>query len=199
MHHDHSYFDEHAETWEEDNPVPEKQLLRVLQHCHLSKGQRVLDVGTGTGRLLPHIRNQIGNCGELYAVDPSERMLEQARRRHPEVEFENCPAEKLPYESNFIDRVICYAVYPHFFSPSSAIEQMHRVLQKNGLLIIAHTHGRSTINAVHHRASRHVAEDRLPPPSKVAQLLTEVGMHIIKTIDDDDFYMVSGKNKSAQT
>ncbi len=194
----HSFFDERAETWEQDNPVSSEKLSRVIGYCRLKPGQTILDVGTGTGRLVPLILQATGCRGTVYAVDPSEGMLEQARSR-PEadrVRFIQAPAEQLPFDKNFFDRSICYAVFPHFFNRKQAVAQLAGVLKPGGLMVIAHTEGRETINSKHRDAGEEVAGDRLPPVRQVADLLDGAGLQPEKLIDEDDFYLVAARKVS---
>ena len=60
-------------TW----PIRERT-IRALQ---LQTGQRVLDVGCGTGLSLPLLRSGVGESGRVYGIDQSPDMLAFARRR----------------------------------------------------------------------------------------------------------------------
>ncbi len=192
---EHSFFDERAETWEADNPVPQSQLRRVIDACRLQPGLSVLDVGTGTGRLIPLILAEIGEKGEVTGLDPSAGMLQEATEKHddPRVDLVQSTAEEIPLQDESYDRVICYAVYPHFSCEDTALRQLHRVLLPDGLLVVAHSEGRDTINQTHRHAGREVAEDRLPPADQVAERMKSVGLQVQQSIDDPDFYLVVGR------
>ena len=54
---------------------------RTIAALHLQPGQRVLDVGCGTGLSLPLLRSAVGAGGQVYGFDQSPEMLSQARAR----------------------------------------------------------------------------------------------------------------------
>jgi len=79
------YFDRRAPSWDELLNYSQKgyQLVEVVRWFNLTRGDCVLDVGTGTGILLPSIRQAIGPRALLIGFDFSFRMLEKAKLREP--------------------------------------------------------------------------------------------------------------------
>ncbi len=197
---DRSFFDARAETWDQDNPVPREKLIRILDLCDIQPGQDILDVGTGTGRLIPLLLERVGPEGSICGLDPSGGMLSVARRRHnsPNLRFIQSPAELIPFTDSSFDLALCYSVFPHFEDPPGAIREMVRILKPSGSLVIAHTEGREAINARHRSAGRHVANDILPPADEVSQLLTRQPLRIQKNLDRPDFFFVSAIKRSAR-
>ncbi len=187
------FFNRKAENWEEENPVPEEKLREVIEFSDLSPGQKVLDVGTGTGRLVPYILAQIGCEGKLTAVDPASGMLRIARKNHKaeNLQFVRAKAENLSLPSRRFHRVICYAVYPHFEDKKQALHNLARVLKPKGRLIIAHTESRHSINHTHRHAGPAVADDKLPPASDVIALCEKVGLRGEQAIDSEELYFVA--------
>ena len=53
-------------------------VAQMLAYCAVHPGQRVLEIGTGTGRNLPPLRAAVGPTGAIYGVDISTGMLDQA-------------------------------------------------------------------------------------------------------------------------
>jgi demethylmenaquinone methyltransferase/2-methoxy-6-polyprenyl-1,4-benzoquinol methylase len=54
---------------------------RAVRRLELKPGDRVLEVGCGTGRNLPFLVNAVGTSGRIYAADLSPEMLKRARSR----------------------------------------------------------------------------------------------------------------------
>jgi ubiquinone/menaquinone biosynthesis C-methylase UbiE len=52
---------------------------RAVKRLDLKPGDRVLEVGCGTGRNLPHLSRAVGPDGRVYGIDISEGMLAKAR------------------------------------------------------------------------------------------------------------------------
>ncbi len=60
--------------------LPRGIRLRAVEHLGLTAGDKVLDVGCGTGRNLCHLVATVGPSGRVYAVDYSEAMLTRAKK-----------------------------------------------------------------------------------------------------------------------
>ena len=114
---------------------------RHVSLIDLKPGDRLLDVGSGTGnnlvRLFRHYRNSV----ELYGIEPSEDMNAQAEARlggNDNVHLRIGIAEKISYEDNYFDWVVSSLVAHHL--PLAAKEEMfgemYRVLKSGGKIVI---------------------------------------------------------------
>lgn len=59
--------------------VPPRFRARAAQRLALRPGDRVLEIGCGTGRNFPYLRAAVGASGRIYGVDLSAGMLAKAR------------------------------------------------------------------------------------------------------------------------
>ena len=74
------------------------------KECITERGKTVLDIGTGTGAWAASI-HKFGPS-KLKAIDCSEKMLIEAKKKHPYIEFSNAYAEDLSeFDDNTFDIV----------------------------------------------------------------------------------------------
>jgi ubiquinone/menaquinone biosynthesis C-methylase UbiE len=97
-------------------------------------GQRVLDVGCGTGRLAV----ALAECGaRVWGVDPSEEMIRQARSNAAgKAAFKEARAEALPFKDGWFDRAVSRLVV-HLIDRPQAFREAARVLAPSGRVVIA--------------------------------------------------------------
>ncbi len=126
-----------SESYEE-NPllkVNGRILKRIIPRK--LKGKRILDIGCGTGIWAEYFYRK---GAEVYGIDISEKMLEMARKRVPKGKFYLGDVTKIPFQNEFFDIVFCSLVLSHVKDLKKAIREIHRVLEKNGILIISDMH-----------------------------------------------------------
>lgn len=188
-----SFFDELAPHWDNNEVLstPEKVNF-ILDFMDLKPQQKILDLGTGTGVLLPYIAQRIGPKGAITAIDYSEGMLERAKEKFahlvPKPEFIKLDFEKENIEGEF-DRIILYCVYPHLHSPFETLQWLKTVnLKENGEIFIAFPCGPDFINNIHRE--KHSESDVLPSAEKLTSQLKENGFNAETLKDDDSAYIV---------
>jgi SAM-dependent methyltransferase len=97
---------------------------------------RVLELGVGSGLNLPFYGAQVTR---LYALDPSEKLIEMARRRHPRtgfpVEFLQRSAEDIPLDRAAVDTVVTTWTLCSVPDALRALGEAKRVLKPGGTLI----------------------------------------------------------------
>lgn len=93
-----------------------------------------LDVGCGEGRFC----RMLGERGiKTVGIDPTEALIEEARRRHPEGEYRIGRAEALDFPDASFDLVVSYLSLIDIPDLGPAIAEMARVLRPGGSLLIA--------------------------------------------------------------
>lgn len=91
---------------------------------------RVLDLGTGTGRMLPHYPPAV----RVVGLDPSPAALGRARRRGRRVPLVVGRAESLPFRDGAFDTVVGSLVLCSVADPGRALAEVRRVLAPGGEL-----------------------------------------------------------------
>ena len=160
-----NFFDEMAGVWNKTCRYDTGRIEKVLSVLQLKQGDTVLDIGTGTGVMIPFIREQVGHYAPIVAVDSSEKMLREASLRFPNagVRFVRADVERDRLGGRF-NAILLYSVFPHFRYP---VDTIARLVTDNlycgGRLLIAHSQSREQLNEMHKRISDKVfARDLLP-------------------------------------
>lgn len=190
-------FDRHASSWDEMLRYNERasNLLEVVSWFGLAEGDWVLDVGTGTGILLPLIRQAIGPKGMLVGLDVSFKMLGKAKVRPcpGDNNLINVIVESLPFRSDLFDHIICFSAFPHFPNKLRALLEMVRVLNSGGDLYIAHLKSVEELNQFHQSIGGPIANDLLPHPERVRNMMMDVGLFEIKIINQPGKFLAKGR------
>jgi len=110
----------------------------VLDNARLAPGDRIVDVGAGTGLLTLGALDRIGEDGVVYAVDPSPDALDQLRHHvtRAGVHYLIGEAAALPLPDAFVDAALTRSVLIYVEDLEDAVQELHRVLRSGGRLSI---------------------------------------------------------------
>jgi ubiquinone/menaquinone biosynthesis C-methylase UbiE len=99
----------------------------------IKEGDRVLDVGCGTGSLTFTIADTT-KASTVVGVDPSAGYLEYARAQNsrPHLAFETGDAQKLPYDNGSFDCCVSSLMIQFVSDAHTAAREMRRVTKKGG-------------------------------------------------------------------
>lgn len=96
-------------------------------------GQRVLDVGCGTGALTGELVAQLGS-EQVSAVDPSLPFVAMMRERFPSVDVRQAPAEQLPFPDQVFDAALSQLAVHFMSDPVAGLREMSRVTRPDGVV-----------------------------------------------------------------
>lgn len=106
---------------------------QLVELVGVTEGQSVLDVGCGPGALTGALVERVG-AENVAAVDPSEPFVAEARRRQPEVDVREAPAESLPFETASFDAALAQLVVHFMSDPVAGLREMARVTRPGGVV-----------------------------------------------------------------
>lgn len=98
---------------------------------------RLLDAGCSAGTATAHYRRL---CHECHGIDSDAPSLTIARSGGGDIRYRYGSLERLPYVDAFFDTVVCTDVIEHVDDEIRALDELARVLQPGGVLILSVPH-----------------------------------------------------------
>lgn len=128
-----------SRDYAEHRPGPPERFYRTLHAWGIgTAGQRVLDLGTGTGIVARAFAAQ-GAC--VSAIDIASGQIDAARElaaaQGLEIDFRVAPAERIPFGGQSFDVVTANQCWMYFDADAVAAE-LRRVLLPNGAFVTSH-------------------------------------------------------------
>ena len=117
------YDAKHAFVWE--------KARGLLEWLSPQKGERILDLGCGTGQLATEIA---GSGAEVVGADRSFEMISEARNKFPALRFEVCDARSLTFENEF-DAVFSNAALHWIPEAEQVVAGIARALKAGGRFV----------------------------------------------------------------
>ena len=190
------FFDSIAEKWDSTINVDKEKINTLLSQISITNGESILDVGTGTGVLIPFY-NELNKDGKVTGVDISEGMLSVAKRKFGQLN--NTKFKLLDAENEFIeekfDKIVLYSMFPHLNNKVETIKKLvHNNLNKNGKLLIAHSDSREFLNNLHSNADERVSEDILIDVNRQKEAFENANLKVTKAYEDDEIYYLVIEN-----
>jgi len=112
-----------------------KYTNKLIKQYAPNKKLKILDLGCGEGHLTGVISQNQDH--EVYGLDYSISAIEYANKNFTGIDFVVADAYQPPYEDNYFDVVICNNIWEHVPDPLSLLNQITRVINPGGLLIIS--------------------------------------------------------------
>lgn len=111
----------------------------------LKPGQRVADIGAGTGLFTFPFAELVGPKGKVYAVDIAPAFVERIgataiERKLPQVEGVVCAEDDVRLPARSIDIAFVCDTYHHFEYPVRTLASLHRALRSGGELVVIDFH-----------------------------------------------------------
>jgi ubiquinone/menaquinone biosynthesis C-methylase UbiE len=179
-------------------PAQARLRRRFLKFVRVGVGDRVLEVGCGTGVVVRDLAALVGRRGEVVGVDASRRLLARARAlcretaRRARIQLRVADGASLPFAANRFDTALAITVILHVAEPLRVVREMARVTRPGGRVgvqdqdfgVVAVTH---PDRALTERIMRGVAERVYEEPHsgrRLPGLLRAAGLVDVRLLTD---------------
>jgi ubiquinone/menaquinone biosynthesis C-methylase UbiE len=156
-----------------DLPLPFLTNRRLDALLGARPGERILEIGPGTGLQALRVASQVGRSGRLDIVDIQQSMLDHVTRRSRAREITSiaptcADAQVLPFDDVSFDAAYLVCVLGEIPDPAAAIRELGRVLKPGGRLVVGEFFDRHYVPLVtllrYANASALQLSARLGPP-----------------------------------
>ncbi len=162
---------------------------RSIDLLGLRSGDHVLEVGCGNGDEARAMGQRVAPGGQVTAIDISERMLDEARRRGTdEVTFVRMDAHELRYPDESFDGCRAERTLQHVEDPARVVREMARVLRPGRRVVLMEPDWETLLVSasdvgVTRRIVDHAAESLTHRHGRIgrrlAELVVSAGLHVI--------------------
>jgi ubiquinone/menaquinone biosynthesis C-methylase UbiE len=159
----------------------------LIAEAALRRGERVLDVASGTGVVARLAAERVGPSGTVCALDLNPAMLSVARSvpsTGAAIRWYETSAESIPLPDDAFDVVLCQLGLQFVADKSAALREMHRVLAAGGRMIVTTPPPNAFFDVLDEAMTRHVGSEAgafvrmvfsLDDPAIIDRLFREAG------------------------
>ena len=164
---------------------PAAQIL--VREAAVGAGQRVLDVGTGTGVLISFILKH--HPSRVLACDLSGEMLQRASLRFGDrVAILQADVVDISLDRGPFGVVFCNAAFGNVYDQRETLEAIAGLLGPTGRLVISHPMGSAFVRMLKEGSPQYHLKD-LPNEMQLLQLLDGTGLILDQFTDEPDLYL----------
>ena len=130
-------FDKRASKYDQgfEGKLSRRFYKLIYDNVILRSGDKVIDIGCGTGTILKTLSGM--ERIEGHGIDVEPEMLKVAKTKCSNMDIRECSCEDTPYEDNSFDVITACMAYHHFPDKDAFAKEALRIMKPNGTLYIA--------------------------------------------------------------
>lgn len=187
------FFGSRAATWDERFPDDGPKFAAAVAALGLFHGATAVDVGCGTGRALPYLREAVGPTGTAVGLDLTPEMCIVAFAHAPVLRGD---ATVLPMPSGRCDGLLAAGLLHHLADPMAGLAEFARVTTPGGTLALFHPIGRA---ALAQRRGHDLRDDDIRDPENLPAALSATGWDLLSIDDGTDQYLAVARRSKTFT
>ena len=134
----------YSQRWLLAFPRPGLSVGRLCEILEPRAGERMLEVGPGTGIFALPVADRVGPQGKMLGFDLQQEMLDDLARRAASkgvtnLELTRGDATELPYEDASVDGAFLVTVLGEIPDQDAALRELRRVLRRGGRVVFGET------------------------------------------------------------
>jgi len=155
----------------------------ILARRYGKRGARLLEIGSGMG----HLVGQLEDTFETYGIDLNHWAVAKSKEVVHKSQLQTASAQELPFTNNAFNVVIIKHIVEHLPDPQKAIQEIGRVTEKDGILILATPNLESLLKPwkgdswIGYQDPTHIS---LKQPAEWLSLIKDAGFSLIKVFSD---------------
>ena len=187
-------FNNLADTWDDYLNLSEENIRTInciLDNSDIRDNDRILDVGSGTGVLIPYLLERLGDWGSIVCIDMAEKMIRRARSKYPDsrVSFIADDVLKHSFEPEEFDQIFIFSAFQHFEDKKSTIKVLREFLKPGGYLTISHVESSEVLNNFHKNLLTAIlSTDYLPSIDEMLDLIDTTQWKVAEAKDQHKLY-----------
>ncbi len=155
-----------------DNQWRDRFANRLVELAKLQKGQKVLDIATGTGIVAIASAKIVGNEGKVIGVDISSGMLQQAQTKIDaegllNIELVEADADYLNFADNSFDIILCSSAIVYLTDLPAVLQSWYRFLKPGGIVAFSCFAETAMTTSVLYRAKLQDYGITVPNPNEI--------------------------------
>ncbi|MCL4273999.1 MAG: class I SAM-dependent methyltransferase [Anaerolineales bacterium] len=159
------------------------RFFAMLARRYGRRGARLLEVGSGMG----HLVGQLSAGFEAYGMDLNHWAVNQSKEFSEAASLQTASAQELPYKNGAFNVVIIKHIVEHLPDPAKAINEIGRVVEKGGILILATPNLGSLLKPwkgkawIGYQDPTHIS---LKEPQEWLKLIRDAGFEFVRVFSD---------------